>query len=218
MNRVKGGMGLLVVWLLLLVAGCDRQSVDLQLEKATLLPTPRTLPSFTLQQADGPFSAEALQGRWSLLFFGYTRCPDVCPTELYTLSTLVRKLEKEGAAEVPQVLFVSVDGARDKPGPLQQYAGYYHPDFIGVTGTADEVDPLTRAVGVIYERVYYKEGKQVVIPPGEKPTDMAYLINHSATIQLINPEGKLHAIFSTPHQIEVMARDLQAIQQAWKVR
>jgi protein SCO1/2 len=209
----------MAAWLLLLVAGCDRPATDLQLEQALLLPEPRQLPAFSLQQkAPQAFTPEALQGRWTLLFFGYTRCPDVCPTELFTLSTLIRKLEKEGEAEVPQVLFVSVDGARDRPEPLQEYVSYYHPDFIGVTGPSSEVDPLTRAAGVLYERVYYREGKQVVIAEGEAAEDMAYLINHSATIELLNPQGRLHAVFSTPHQVEVMARDLRTIQQAWKGR
>ncbi len=203
--------------MLLLLAGCERAPVSLDLEGAMLLPKPKSIPTFSLQQQTlGEFGPEQLQGKWSMMFFGYTRCPDVCPTELFMLASMVRELEKQQAATIPQVVFVSVDGERETIEGLQTYAGYYHPAFLGVTGPGSEVDPLVKSMGVIYERVYYQDGKQVVIPAGETPTDMAYLINHSATIQLINPEGKLHAVFTTPHEPQAMVRDLNMIVDSWK--
>lgn len=218
MGRRLGVWGALCM--VLLLSGCEQPGSKLQLEAATLLPQPKSLPSFTLQQHDiGEFDEAQLRGKWSLLFFGYTRCPDVCPTELYTLSQLMRSIEKSGAdAGKPQVLFISVDGDRDTPEALQEYAGYYHPDFVGVTGANDEVDTVTRALGVIHERVYYQDGKQVVVDdPAQLPESVqqGYLINHSATIFLINPDGKFHAVFSTPHKHEVIQRDLNTMQQAW---
>ncbi len=210
-----------MVAVVLLLAGCEQSGSKLHLEAATLLPQPKNIPSFELQQRDlGALTGDQLRGKWSLLFFGYTRCPDVCPTELYTLSQLMRSIEKAGGeSEKPQVLFISVDGARDTPDALQTYAAYYHPDFIGATGGKDEVDTLTRSLGVMYERVYYQNGKQIIVDEAKLQSEgiqQAYLINHSATIFLINPEGKFHAIFSTPHNPEVMQRDLIAIQQAWQ--
>ncbi len=217
-RRIRGYLGWMVG--VLLLTGCGQPATNLQLEGAMLLPNPRALPSFTLQQRDiGDFTLEQLKGKWSMLFFGYTRCPDVCPTELFMLGGMSRQLEQSGGAERPQVLFVSVDSQRDRVADLQEYVTYYHPDFLGITGPKEQIDPFTKSIGVIYERVYYVDGRQVVFNEGDEIPEAAkttYLINHSATIFLINPDGKLHAVFNTPHKPEVMVRDLAAIQAAWK--
>lgn len=223
------GSGLLSLILLALITltGCERAAEPLRLEAATVLNPGKALPEFQLKQWDAEreqevdFSAGGLKGRWSLFFFGYTHCPDVCPTELYTLSGMMRKIEKSGdgsSVTAPQVVFVSVDPQRDTPESLQQYAGYYHPLFVGATGEQVEVDRLSRAMGAMYERVYYMDGRQLMIDEEEgvpEGLENSYLINHTASIFLINPKGELHAILSTPHQPDVMVRDLAAIQAAW---
>ncbi len=165
------------------------------------------------------FGNRDLLGEWHLVSYGFTHCPDVCPTELFTLAEMMTKIEQNPAAveAAPQVVFVSVDPQQDKPKSLQEYAGYYYKSFKGVTGQQEEVDKLTSAIGIFYERVYHLNGQVLVMQDDEIPTGLenSYLINHSATIVLINPEGDMHAVFSAPHDPAVMIRDLAAIQRAW---
>jgi protein SCO1/2 len=207
---------------LALLAGCGGGAPPVETEVAIVLPEPRVLPEFTLSRGEAAvFDRNSLQGRWSLFFFGYTRCPDVCPTELFTLAELLRKIEQTPAAVVaePQVVFVSVDPQQDLPAAVQRYVGYYHPRFVGATAEQSVVDRLSRSMGAVYERVYYRDGREFVVDPQKGPPqglESAYLINHSATIFLLNPQGRLHALFSTPHVPEKMIADLNAIQQGWR--
>jgi len=205
---------------LLLLQGCG-PAEPLRTEAATVLPQPKAIADvdFHSHSQEGMRLSD-LKGKWSLVFFGYTRCPDVCPTELFTLAEMMRAIEgnPELVSELPQVLFVSVDPQRDEPEALQQYAGYYHASFLGVTAEQQAVDRFSRSMGAIYERVYYLNGKTLIVDPEEGPPEGledSYLINHSAPIFLLNPQGEMHAVFSTPHQPEVMIRDLAAIQSHW---
>lgn len=214
-------LGLLLFGLSITLSGCDRPAEQLRMDGAMVLSPPKVLPEFSLKQRDlGEFTTESIKGEWSLFFYGYTHCPDVCPTELFMLSEMMRAIEKnpDSVVKAPKVVFVSVDPQRDTPESLQEYTGYYHPSFLGVTGEQEMVDQLSRSMGAMYERVYYLNGKQLMIDEDEgvpEGLENSYLINHSASIFLLNPEGEMHAIFSTPHNPEVMVRDLATIQRAW---
>lgn len=210
-------------WLLLLaaLAGCEKTVEPPKTESAFLLPQPAEIKDFDLRHHEiGQFDLQQTQGKWSLLFFGYTHCPDVCPTELFMLAEMKRAIEADPPAgiESPQVVFVSVDPARDELAQLQKYAAFYHASFVGVTGEQAAVDRLCKSMGVFYERVYYQDGKPLDPQPAE-PVNAelkdSYLVNHSATIFLVNPEGRLHAIFSPPHDPQTLMRDLAAIQASW---
>ena len=113
---------------------------------------------------------------------------------------------------------VSVDPERDELSQLQKYAAFHHASFVGVTGEQATVDRLCKSMGVFYERVYYQHGKplepQPSAPVAAELKD-SYLINHSASIFLLNPAGRLHAIFTAPHDPRTMMRDLAAIQAGW---
>ncbi|MBC8519318.1 MAG: SCO family protein [Gammaproteobacteria bacterium] len=219
--RNRAPLWLVLFGLSIVLAGCDRPAEQLRLEGAMVLSPPKVLSEFALKQRDlGEFTTENTKGEWSLFFFGYTRCPDVCPTELFMLSEMMRTIEKspDSVIKTPKVVFVSVDPQRDTIDALQEYAGYYHPSFLGVTGEQDMVDKLSRSMGAIYERVYYLNGRQLMVDEEEgvpEGLEDSYLINHSASIFLLNPEGEMHAIFSTPHNPDVMVRDLATIQRAW---
>jgi len=205
----------------LVLSACNRQQQNPTLESATLLPAAKKLGAFKLTHFDqGEFTLDDIKGDWSLLFFGYTRCPDVCSTELYTLAGMMAQIEQDPSVveSAPQVVFVSVDPQQDKPKSLQEYASYYHKSFKGVTGQQQEVDKLTTATGIFYERVYHQSGQVLSLKEGDDiPAGLenSYLVNHSATIVLTNPDGDMHALFSAPHNPEVMIRDLAAIQRAW---
>lgn len=212
---------LLLGVILLILGGCQQTVEKPETESAFLLPEIVTLEDFRLTNARlGEFGIDKLKGKWSLFFFGYTHCPDVCPTELFMMAEMMRAIEKNPSDDVqpPQVVFVSVDPQRDTPESLQQYANFYHPSFIGITGPQSSVDRLAQEMGVFFERVYHHNGEVLSIKPGEAiPAELesSYLINHSASIFLLNPEGDFQAIFTPPHDPATMIRDLAVIQAAW---
>ena len=169
------------------------------MKAGTLLPTPKPLAPFELVDQDAkPFQQEQLKGRWTFVFFGYTSCPDVCPTTMATLQALDRLLSEDGT-DTAEFLFVSVDPERDDPERLTQYVRYFSPQFLGATGTHEQLRALTRQLGVLYARV------------DDQDTAMSYLVDHSASILLLDPDVRLAAIFSAPHDIAAMAEDFGAI-------
>jgi protein SCO1/2 len=171
---------------------------QLGLAQATLLKPPRPLPQFALiDQAGAPFTPDRLKNRWSLLFFGFTRCPDVCPLTLGVLAQAEKALSDLPPEKRPQIMLVSVDPQRDNPAQLASYVKFFSPTFGGVTGTQDAIDELTSALGV---PVAINK-----LPNGD------YSVDHSAAIFLIDPNGALHALFSSPHLPAVIADDYRRI-------
>ena len=169
---------------------------------------PRPLPEFSFHKAgEVAFTNESLQGKWSLLFVGYTYCPDVCPTTLADLNYVYPSLANDQDTTT-QVVFISVDPNRDKAEQLADYVNYFNENFIGVTSTHEQLWPFVTELGLIYS----------VVEEGE--TDEYYLVDHSASIVLINPEGKFHATFKsvTDEQginhvdMGLMVEDIQRIQ------
>lgn len=171
-------------------------------EKALLLSQPRTLPEIRLVDHHGQsFDNDRLTGQWSFVFFGFTNCPDVCPTALFTLDQAIDALEKGPDADRPRVIMVSVDPARDTPEQLSSFVPYFDPDFLGVTGDMPEIKRLTDSIGVAF--AYTPR-------PG---TGSGYTVDHTASIFLFDPDGRLAAIFSTPHDARTIARDFERIRE-----
>jgi protein SCO1/2 len=169
--------------------------------QATYLPGGKPVRAFQLIDHQGQrFDNQRLKGRWTWVFFGYTHCPDACPTALAVLNAAAEDLQAK-APELPlQVVMISVDPARDTPERLAAYVPYFNKDFIGATGDDKELSALTRDLGIIY--VLHKPA-----------TDGGgYLVDHSTAILLINPEGELQAIFGQPHAPQSMIDDLLQIQ------
>lgn len=213
---------LFLIAVILTLAGCERGFKVPETESAFVLPEAAAVEGLQLSHPTlGEFNIDSIKGKWSLFFFGYTRCPDVCPTELFMMSEMMKQIEKNPALEIeaPQVVFISLDPQRDTPEALQQYAGFYHPSFIGVTGEQSAVDQLSKSMGVYYQRVYHLNGK-ILDPASQKDVpeglEDSYLVNHSASIFLINPRGELQAIHTPPHQPAVIIRDITSIQHAWQ--
>lgn len=132
---------------------------------------------FTLESAKGEVSLSDYRGKVVLLYFGYTWCPDVCPT---SLSMLAQALTQMGEAELEQVqgLFVSVDPARDTPERLAEYTDYFHPKIIGATGSKEEVAEVAEQYGVAYRKV-------------ESDSATGYLVDHSSFTYVIGRDGEL---------------------------
>ena len=171
-----------------------------QLKQGTLLPSAKAIADFQLTDQHGkPFTRNNLVGKWSFAFFGYTHCPDVCPTSLSMLAQVMKKLEKDSTLDtLPQVIFVSVDPERDTPELLAQYLPYFNPDFIGVTGDPQQLLLLTRQLGIMYGKA-----------PGDDADD--YLVDHSASIILFDPDGNFLALFGMPHDPDLIAQEFVAI-------
>jgi protein SCO1/2 len=167
--------------------------------EATFLPKGKPLSVFKLvDQDEQPFGLERFKGKWSFMFFGYTNCPDVCPLSMKVMQSVWQHLPPD-LLKQSQMVFVSVDPDRDKPKMLKDYVHYFHPDFIGVTGKADQLDILTRNIGVLYG---FEDP-----PAGSKD----YVVNHSAQIVLIDPDARLRAVFSPPHDSKKIAATFEKI-------
>jgi len=158
--------------------------------EGVLRPDFRLLQPFKLTDHNNAvFDEQRLQGKWNFVFFGYTSCPDVCPATLYVLKS-VHGLLVDETGKIPddmQVIFVSVDPARDTPEKLAEYITYFNKDFIGATADKAEIDKLAMQFGAGY--ILEDE-----IEPG------IYNVAHTSAIFLVDPYGRLAASFSQPHQ------------------
>jgi protein SCO1/2 len=174
-------------------------AAPVELTTGTFLTPSRTLPDFSLIDQQGRTFANAnLRGRWSLLFFGYTNCPDFCPTTLTTLAAMQKRLRAAKATVLPQVIFVSVDAKRDTPAQLAKYVPYFDPEFIGLTATDQ---PSIEAVAK-------KLGVAVIIQP---TSDGNYTVDHSGSIFVLSPDGQLTAILTGPFTVDALQGDFQRI-------
>lgn len=133
---------------------------------------------FTLQSADGPVSLKDFRGKVVLVYFGYTYCPDICPTSLAATSEGLKQLTPEELARVAMI-FVSVDPKRDTPARLKEYVNFFHPAIVGVTGTPDEIAGIAKRYGV-----FYAEQKVETAGGG-------YVVDHSADTYVIAADGRL---------------------------
>ena len=165
-----------------------------------LWPDPRPVADFSLVDHDGePFTRERLEGRWTFLFFGYTHCPDICPDTMARLRNVVHALEEyPGDAEDVQVAFVSVDPERDTREHLKAYVQYFDPEFLGVTGSEEAIDRITRDLGIVYAL-------------GAPEDDGSYLVDHSAAVLLLGPQGRFIGVFSAPHDPADIAERFRAM-------
>lgn len=153
---------------------------------------------FTLVDQNGrTVTDREFQGRFRLLYFGYTYCPDVCPTTLQQLASGLRKFEQqapERAAKI-QPIFISVDPARDTPPVLKQYVAAFHPRLIGLTGDASAIAQVAKEFGVYYQKA-------------EDQKATGYLVNHSSAPMLFGPDGKPIALIPSDEGPESVARTL----------
>ena len=133
---------------------------------------------FTLESASGPVSLKDYRGKLVLVYFGYTFCPDICPTSLASTAEGLKQLKPEEAARVAMI-FISVDPERDTPPRLKEYAEFFHPSLVGVTGTPENLAEIAKRYGVFYAR-------QKVETAGG-----GYVVDHSADTYVVGPDGQL---------------------------
>ena len=163
-------------------------------QHATVLPEPAPLPEFQLtDQAGRPFGKDRLRGKFSLLFFGFTHCPDICPATLQQL-VLARNRVAAATAVTPNIVLISVDPGRDTPPLLAEYVASFGNGIVGVTGEIDELQKLTSALGIFFEKSQIEAE--------------AYQVAHTAAVLLVNERAELAAIVGAPHSIDAFVNDL----------
>lgn len=164
------------------------------LRAGTALPEPRKLPEFAfVDQSGDAFGPADFEGRWSLVFTGFTNCPDVCPTSLALLAELRRRLVRDDL----QFVFVSVDPERDTPEVVAKYLGHFDAALVGATGPRAEVERFTAGLGLAQVRNPGAGGE--------------YTVDHSTAFVLIDPQTRLAGYFQAPHDRDAIAADLAAL-------
>jgi protein SCO1/2 len=164
----------------------------------TILDPPKDVGDFTLTGQTGePFHLSDVRGKVTLLYFGYTFCPDVCPMSLSHYKR-VKSLLGDDADQLA-VVFVSVDGERDTPDRLAHYLSAFDPDFIGVTGTDSEIRTVAKDYGVFYQRASYDN------------TEADYLVDHTASTFVVGPEGRLRIIYPYGTDPAIMVEGVQML-------
>lgn len=186
-------IAILIAFILLVVYGFSwrmNQPVimskeQLQINGAIVLDKPRIFSDFELEDHRGEvFNLDRMKGIWTIVFFGFTHCPDICPTTLTMLNETYSKL-KDSEKELLQVVMISLDPERDTVEKLAEYVPYFNPEFTGVTGNKHLIRRLTAELNVAYNQVPLSADD--------------YTVDHSTQLILVNPMGHYHGFFKAPH-------------------
>jgi protein SCO1/2 len=190
------------VWIAILVAVAvgvgvalrEHASAPPKLRAGTALPKPRSIADFSLTGQDGrPFTREDLRDHWTLVFTGFTNCPDICPATLATMADLGHRVAREDL----RLLFVSVDPGRDTPEVIRRYLAHFGAGIAGATGTREDIERFTSGLGLAQ-----------VVNPG---AGGEYTVDHSTALVLIDRRARLAGYFQAPHAADAIAADLAAL-------
>ena len=181
------------------VARLSRAADAPALESGTFLPAPKVLADFSLIDTHGaPATAATLRGHPTLVFFGFTHCPDVCPTTLAILADVQKQvIARNPALTGLKVALISVDPERDTPAQLGSYIASFGGDLIGLTGTAPEIVNVSRSFGVASSKVDLGGGN--------------YTMDHSATIFALDSAGRVVAVFTPPFRAAALTADVERL-------
>lgn len=190
---VVGGLVAAALWTSYLTRPAPGTLADLA--SITLLDTPRQLPEFLLvDQNAAPISHNDLRGKWRLLFFGFTHCPAVCPNTLSLLNSIVT--DQTLADTELAVTLVTVDPERDTPERIRPYLKNFNDDFSGITGDAEQLRGLRKAMYIPLQRIELEQG---------------YTLDHGSALILLNPEGEVAGFITTPHQRKAIVAELKKV-------
>ena len=167
------------------------------LQAVRLFAAPRAIPPFKLDAEHGALASADLAGRWTLVFLGFTHCPDVCPTTLATLAKAQQQWAALPEARRPRVLFVSVDPERDTPATVADYARFFHADTIAATASGQVLADFVQSLGMVYMKVPQ--------PGGD------YMMDHSSTLVVLDPQGRQAGLIRPPLDARSIAADLAAL-------
>lgn len=174
-----------------------------ELLSTLVLPTDfQKVPDFSLLNGDSePLDQTLLDGQWSVLFFGFTHCPDVCPITLSVMQDVVTQLEPIDVPQ-PQTVFITVDPKRDTPEVMKNYVGYFNKDFIGVSGELNDIHQLTRALGI------------VSVFRAREDDPATYDVDHTASMLLVDPQRRVRAKLTAPHSADTIVSDYTTLMRA----
>jgi protein SCO1/2 len=165
----------------------------------------RQLPAFSLRQSDGtPLVPGELKGHWTLVFLGFTHCPDVCPTTLAEMAKAQKQWAALPESTRPRLLFVSVDPERDTPDRIGEYAHAFHRDTLAATADVPALESFARSLSMVFAKVP---------PPEGIPADQ-YSVDHSASVAVLDPQGRMAGIIQPPLEPLAIAADMTALTQA----
>jgi len=158
--------------------------------QGAILPRARPLKDINLYSLNKlSFDENDFKEHWSLVFVGYTHCPDVCPNTLSVLNQ-VSLLMQEQQLKPPSIIFISIDPERDQPKLIDQYVKYFNPAFISVTGDEKDLASISQQLSVVYAKAPGADGTI---------TDDNYLMDHSSSLVLVNPKAQVQAFLTAPH-------------------
>ena len=167
---------------------------------ATIFDRPRIISAFRMiDDQDKPFTLDNFKGHYSLVFFGFTHCPYLCPTTLAMLNQSYKMMQREKLNSMPRIIFISVDPEQDTPAVIKTYLSSFNSAFLGATGSKADLDKLTEEMSVLYTKV---------MQPGD---NQHYTIDHSGAIILVNPQGQFQGVFTTPHDAKKIADDMKIL-------
>jgi protein SCO1/2 len=183
----------IIILALIVIAGVTAGIISTQYKTSK---TPAYLSGyggdFTLQSLHGPVSLHDFKGKVVAIYFGYTSCPDICPTTLAQLTAAMNKLTKDEVDKM-QVLLISVDPERDTPEVLESYVKNFHPNIIGLTGSREEIDKVARQYGAIYEKVELPKSA------------LQYAYDHSSVTAVMDTEGNIRSLVRHQHSTDEIA-------------
>jgi len=171
------------------------------LQSLIVLPEAKIVGDFILQDETGKnFSLAHFKGNWSLLFFGFTHCPDICPNTLYQLQQVRAELASQmPESALPVIYLVSVDPERDTPARLAEYLRFFDPAFKGLSGDDRQLRALTMQLGIAYHVAEPEAGSD------------EYAVDHSASLILLNPQAQMFGVFPAPQQTDTLIHDLLSV-------
>ena len=169
---------------------------ELRINGAIVFDQPRIIRDISLVDQEGElFTLDRLKDKWSLIFFGFTHCPDICPAALAKLAQVHSKLDPS-IRDKTQIIMLSLDPARDTPAKLKQYVAHFSESFLGISGDFLQIMRFTRDLNVAFNKV---------------PINDSYTIDHSGNIVLINPYGHYHGFFKPPFELAKLKTSYQSI-------
>lgn len=221
-RRQQGGAAPVIVTLVAVLAliasawwlfGAERGASEIDVAVLKPMPAPIALPDGDLVTDEGEaFGPDDFKGKWTLLYFGYTLCPDVCPVELGALRRFGQLLDEQypTLAERTQRVFISVDPERDTPKRIRDFTDYFDPAIVGATGSKAELEAFAKPLGVGWSKRsnHYRDDSD------HEETGSDYLIDHTTSILLVDPNARLRAVFPTPHGPQPMVDAFHRYQQA----
>ena len=172
------------------------------MQTVKLLPQPRALPAFALRQSDGTQLVPGeLAGHWTVVFLGFTHCPDICPTTLAELAQAQKQWASLPDATRPRVLFVSVDPDRDTPMKTGEYARAFHRDTLAATADVPALESFAQSLSMVFMKVEPETGAP----------DNQYSVDHSAALAVLDPQGRMAGVITPPLVPRAIAEDLIAL-------